>query len=50
MAERLREAGVDVTVEVIPGVLHGFLRLSSAVDAASQTIGRAGAWLGGLTG
>jgi len=50
MAERLREAGVDVTVEVIPGVLHGFLRLSGAVDAASQTIGRAGAWLGGLTG
>jgi acetyl esterase len=45
MATALAKAGVAVEVETIPGVLHGFMRLSGAVDAAAQAIARAGVWL-----
>jgi acetyl esterase len=45
LAARLREAGVDVTLETVPGVLHGFMRLSRSVAAARDAIARAGAWL-----
>ena len=45
MGERMRAAGVDVTLETVPGVLHGFMRLSGSVDAAAAAIARAGAWL-----
>ena len=50
MAERLAAAGVDVTLETIPGVLHGFMRLTSAVGAARAAVARAGAWLKGRAG
>jgi acetyl esterase len=45
LAERLQAAGVAVTLDRCDGVLHGFMRLSSAVDAAKQAIDRAGLWL-----
>jgi len=45
MAEKLRAAGVEVTLEQCPGVLHGFMRLSAAVDEATRAITRASAWL-----
>ena len=49
MAEALSKAGVAVEVETIPGVLHGFMRLSGAVDAAAAAISRAGTWLSRVT-
>lgn len=48
LARRLDAAGVATTLETCPGVLHGFMRLSGAVDVAKQAIVRAGAWLQGL--
>ena len=45
LARKLAEAGVDVTVETCPGVLHGFMRLSGAVGVARDAIARAGEWL-----
>jgi acetyl esterase len=50
LAERMRAAGVDVTLETYPGVLHGFMRLSEAVGAARTGIASAGAWLRRVTG
>ena len=45
MAERMRAAGVDVTLEHFAGMRHGVMRLSGAVDAPRQAIQRAGQWL-----
>lgn len=45
LAERMRQANVDVTLDVIPGVLHGFMRLMGEVDAARAAIDRAGMFL-----
>ena len=45
IGRKMLAAGVDVTLETCPGVLHGFMRLSGAVDVARQAITRAGAWL-----
>lgn len=45
MAKRLRAAGNSVTLGVTRGVLHGFLRLGSRVDAALAATDFAGAWL-----
>lgn len=50
LAEKLRAAGVETHLEIVPGVLHGFMRLSGAVDAARDAIGRAGTWLGRVAG
>lgn len=50
LAERLARAGVRVEIETVPGVLHGFMRLSGHVDAAASAIGRAGAWLARIAG
>ena len=49
MAERLRAAGTATTLQVTPGVLHGFLRLGSRVDAAVAATDSAGAWLRQVT-
>jgi acetyl esterase len=48
MARKLEAAGVATTVETCPGVLHGFMRLSGAVDVAKHAITSAGVWLQGL--
>jgi acetyl esterase len=45
MAEKLRAAGVDVTVETVKGVLHGFMRLTGTVTPAADAVARANAWL-----
>jgi acetyl esterase len=43
-AERLRAAGVDVTVREVPGHVHGFLRWAGAVDAAGDTLAAMGTY------
>lgn len=42
LAERLRGAGVPVTVKEYPGVVHGFTLMGSALDAANQALEDAG--------
>ena len=37
-ADRLRDAGVEVEVQVWPGMIHGFLRFRAAVDAAHEAL------------
>ncbi len=49
MGRRLAEAEVPTTIETIPGVLHGFMRLSASVSSARDAITRAGAWLSAIT-
>ncbi len=45
LAARLLAAGNSVTLRVTPGVLHGFLRLGSRVEAAVAATDFAGTWL-----
>lgn len=45
LGEALTRAGVAVTRELHAGMLHGFIRLSSAVATARNAIASAGAWL-----
>ena len=45
MAEKLRAAGVDVTLRIYPGMLHGFMRLTGSVRTARTAVAEAGAWL-----
>ena len=45
MAEKLRAAGIDTTIETYNGVLHGFLRLTESVAKARQAVAAAGTWL-----
>ena len=42
-AERLRADGVDATVTVYPGMVHGFFRWRGAIDASHQAMDEAGA-------
>jgi acetyl esterase len=49
MAERLRAAGVDVTLKTYSGVLHGFVRLVGAVAKARVALDDAAVWLRGVT-
>lgn len=49
MAARLHAAGIATTLHVTPGVLHGFLRLGSCVDAATAAADFAGPWLRQVT-
>lgn len=50
LAEKLEAAGVAVTFELVPGVIHGFLRASARVAKAREAIGSGGAWLRGVMG
>ena len=50
LAEKARQAGVEVTLEQFPGVLHGFMRLSDVVDEARDAMARACLWLRHITG
>lgn len=49
-ADRLRDAGVDVTVEVVPGAPHGFESWGASSDLARQHCTRARAWLADALG
>lgn len=49
MAARLHAAGIATTLQVTPGVLHGFLRLGGRVDAARAATAFAGSWLRQVT-
>lgn len=42
-ADRLRAEGVDVSVHVWPGMIHGFLRFRAAVDVAHEALDEAAA-------
>ncbi|MFO1540553.1 MAG: alpha/beta hydrolase fold domain-containing protein [Chloroflexota bacterium] len=44
-AERLAAAGVPVTVDEQPGMIHGFLQLAPALDGATAAHARIAAWL-----
>lgn len=45
MAEKLHAAGVDVVLEEYSGVLHGFARLTAAVEKSRLAVANAGRWL-----
>lgn len=49
LAQKAAEQGVEVVLEQCPGVLHGFMRLSGAVDEARDAIARACVWLRRIT-
>jgi acetyl esterase len=45
MAKKLQNAGVETVLDICPGMLHGFARLTETVGVAREVIARAGAWL-----
>lgn len=45
LAAKLEQAGVPTTLDVVPGVIHGFLRASSRVTKARTAISTASTWL-----
>jgi acetyl esterase len=45
LVAKLRDAGVQVDLEVFPGVAHGFLRAMATVSKARRAVELAGAWL-----
>jgi acetyl esterase len=45
MADKLRKAGVDVTLQQYSGVLHGFVRLARFVAKARLAVDDAAVWL-----
>ena len=48
MAEKLRQAGVDVTEMIYPGTTHSFLEAMSIAAVSSEALDDASAWLAGL--
>ncbi|BDZ43602.1 hypothetical protein GCM10025865_29010 [Paraoerskovia sediminicola] len=48
-ARRLREAGVDVTLDVVPGAPHGFKSLAPDVPVVQDAVRRARDWLAATT-
>ena len=50
MAARLAAAGVNTTLDVVPGVIHGFLRASSRVAKARTAIAKGAGWLRSVLG
>lgn len=49
-AERLTEAGVDCTLDVVAGAPHGFESMASGTPIAQAYLARARAWLGEQSG
>ena len=45
LAAKLQAAGVEVELEIFPGVLHGFMRSMATLSKARNAIEKAGAWL-----
>lgn len=48
-AVRLREAGVDATLERCAGMHHGFFNWGGVLDGADRAVARAGAWIRACT-
>lgn len=48
LAAKLHEARVPVTFELVPGVIHGFLRASGKVARARGAVESGGAWVRGV--
>jgi acetyl esterase/lipase len=48
--EALRAAGVDCTLDVVPGAPHGFETWAAGTDLAQAFVGRARRWLAGPLG
>ena len=46
LLRRLAEAGIHATFDLVPGVTHGFMRLTRAVPAARRAVETAGRYLG----
>jgi acetyl esterase len=44
-AERLREAGVPVTLSLLEGAIHGVFTMGGALAAGREATRRAGEWL-----
>jgi acetyl esterase len=42
---KLEAAGVPAVLDVVPGVVHGFMRATGTVTRAREAVARAGAWL-----
>jgi acetyl esterase len=45
LGRKLRDAGVVVELEVLPGLTHGFMRATGAVGRAREAMAKAGVWL-----
>jgi acetyl esterase len=45
LAAKLQAAGVQVELEIVPGVLHGFMRAMATVGKARDAVDKAGAWM-----
>jgi acetyl esterase/lipase len=50
MAERMQAAGVDVTLEVWPGLTHGVLQMTRDVRAAREVVAGVAKRLAGWVG
>ncbi|CAH1658842.1 alpha/beta hydrolase [Chelatococcus asaccharovorans] len=47
LSAALAEAGVSFRLDVVPGVVHGFLRMAAELPAADKALADAGAYLAG---
>jgi acetyl esterase len=45
LAQKLQAAGIDASLQAYAGMLHGFLRLTSAVSTARRAVADAAGWL-----
>ena len=48
LAAKLQAAGVEVDLEIFPGVVHGFMRAMATVGKARTAVEKAGVWLRGV--
>ncbi len=49
LAAKMRISGVDAILEVYPGVLHGFMRLTQPLSKARSAVASAASWLHRVT-